>query len=69
MEITIEEYKNKTKEARYQILYDYREKLMKYPNNYRAHAATVATANKFEVELMTVYRAVKFVRSGKGATE
>jgi len=60
-------FKQKTKEARYQILYDYREKLMKYPNSYRAHAATVATANKFEVELMTVYRAVKFVRSGKGA--
>jgi len=62
-------FKQKTKEARYQILYDYREKLMKYPNSYRAHAATVATANKFEVELMTVYRAVKFVRSGKGAAE
>jgi len=60
-------FKQKTKEARYQILYDYREKLMQYPNSYRAHAATVATANKFEVELMTVYRAVKFVRSGKGA--
>jgi len=62
-------FKQKTKEARYQILYDYREKLMKYPNSYRAHAATVATAQKFEVELMTVYRAVKFVRSGKGAAE
>ena len=62
-------FKQKTKEARYQILHDYREKLMKYPNSYRAHAATVATANKFEVELMTVYRAIKFVRSGKGAAE
>ena len=65
----MKDFKQKTKESRYQILYDYREKLMKYPNNYRAHAATVATAEKFEVELMTVYRAVKFVRSGKGAAE
>jgi len=65
----MKDFKQKTKESRYQILYDYREKLMKYPNNYRAHAATVATAQKFEVELMTVYRAVKFVRSGKGAAE
>jgi len=65
----MKDFKQKTKEARYQILYDYREKLMKYPNSYRAHAATVATAQKFEVELMTVYRAVKFVRSGKGAAE
>ena len=63
----MKDFKQKTKESRYQILYDYREKLMKYPNNYRAHAATVATANKFEVELMTVYRAVKFIR--EGATE
>jgi len=63
----MKDFKQKTKESRYQILYDYREKLMKYPNNYRAHAATVATAEKFEVELMTVYRAVKFIR--KGATE
>ena len=65
----MKDFKQKTKESRYQILYDYREKLMKYPNSYRPHAATVATAEKFEVELMTVYRAVKFVRSGKGATE
>jgi len=65
----MKDYKQKTKKNRYQILYDYREKLMQYPNNYRAHAATVATAEKFEVELMTVYRAVKFVRSGKGAAE
>lgn len=65
----MKDFKQKTKEARYQILHDYREKLMKYPNSYRAHAATVATAQKFEVELMTVYRAVKFVRSGKGAAE
>ena len=63
----MKDFKQKTKESRYQILYDYREKLMKYPNSYRAHAATVATANKFEVELMTVYRAVKFIR--EGATE
>lgn len=65
----MKDFKQKTKEARYHILYDYREKLMQYPNSYRAHAATVATAQKFEVELMTVYRAVKFVRSGKGAAE
>jgi len=65
----MKDYKQKTKKNRYQILYDYREKLMQYPNNYRAHAATVATAEKFDVTIMTIYRAVKFVRSGKGATE
>jgi len=65
----MKDFKYKTKSERYKILFDYREKLMRHPNHYRPHAATVETAEKFGVTIMTVYRAVKFVRSGKGATE
>jgi len=65
-------FKQKTKEARHQILYDYREKLMKYPNMYKPQSATKATAEYFRVSIMTVYRAVRDVRKAivkKGATE
>lgn len=60
----MKDFKKKTKEERYQILHDYRAKLMRYPNMYKPHSATVATANKFNVTVMTVYRAIKYIRSG-----
>jgi hypothetical protein len=60
----MKEFKKKTKEERYKILYDYREKLMQYPLGYAPNAATVATANQFNVTVITVYRAVKYIRSG-----
>jgi DNA invertase Pin-like site-specific DNA recombinase len=60
----MKDFKKKTKEERYKFLYDYREKLMKYPFGYAPNAATVETANKFNVTVITVYRAIKFIRSG-----
>lgn len=58
------DFKKKSKEERYKILYNYREKLMQYPNMYKPHSATVATADYFGTTIMTVYRAVKYIRSG-----
>jgi hypothetical protein len=60
----MKDFKKKSKEARYQILHDYRAKLMRYPNMYKPHSATVATADYFGTTIMTVYRAVKYIRSG-----
>lgn len=60
----MKDFKKKSKEARYQILHDYRAKLMRYPNMYKPHSATVATADYFRTTIMTVYRAVKYIRSG-----
>jgi hypothetical protein len=60
----MKDFNKKTKEERYKILYDYRKNLMQYPLGYAPNAATVEAANKFNVTVMTVYRAVKYIRSG-----
>lgn len=56
-------YKQKTRQERQKILHDYREHLI-YGENFAPYAATRATAKKFDVEIITVYRAVKAVRKG-----
>jgi len=60
----MKDFKKKTKEERYKIMHDYRAKLMRYPNMYKPHSATVATADYFGTSIMTVNRAVKYIRSG-----
>jgi len=60
----MKDFKKKTKEERYKIMHDYRAKLMRYPNMYKPHSATVATADYFGISIMTVNRAVKYIRSG-----
>jgi len=56
-------FKQKTKKERFRILYEYREKLMRFPNMYKPHSATKATADYYHVTIGTVYNAVKEVRS------
>lgn len=52
--------KNKS-QKRYIKIYEYREQLMK--QGYAPHESTERTAKKFDVTIMTVYNAVKEVRS------
>ena len=58
-------FKEKTKKERFRILYEYREKLMQYPNMYKPHSATKATAEYYRVHINTVYNAIKAMRGGK----
>jgi DNA invertase Pin-like site-specific DNA recombinase len=52
--------KNKS-QKRYRAIYEYREQLIK--QGYTPSEATEKTANKFDVTIMTVYNAIKEVRS------